>query len=94
MTEDVYLIQMMQREIKYHQETTETLKEIVRQLSGEDLGYEYIHPYDLYHLVNEAKTSTLIEFLNERDVDFRFTIIDGVKYKQSALMPSENVGIK
>jgi len=61
-------------------------KEIIKQLSGEPGEFIYIHPFDLYELLN----SFVIPVSLNVDQDMKdpgYIEINGKKYKQSTMMP-------
>lgn len=82
-------------ELDYLRETVKEQAEIIRQLSGEKLEYEYIHPWDLGEMLNEIPANS-ITGVNEAELTFvendhsTFIGPDGKKYKQSPHIPAKH----
>ena len=88
-----YEIQHYQKELAWAKSQIEEYKEIVKQLSGEPGEFIYIHPFDLYELINSFVIPTLLN-VNEEMKDNGFIEINGKKYKQSVLIPAKTKNIK
>ena len=74
------------KEADYWKSQTEEAKEIIKQLSGEPGEFIYIHPFDLYELLNSFVIPVSLNVDSEMK-DAGFIEINGKKYKQSVLMP-------
>ena len=83
-------------ELRYFESAYKEHQEIIRQLSGEKLEYEYIHPMDLMELYNRLPANSFIDVYSRPKGSINEGVVEiydhGTvkKYKQSALIPAKN----
>ena len=82
--------EVFQRVVEYLQGIVREQQEIIRQLSGEDLGYTYIHPRDVFYLVENVSPPDMMDIITIDDPAGEFIIIGDVKYKQSMEIPAKH----
>jgi hypothetical protein len=88
----------VQAEIEYLKVTVEEQKAIIKQLVDGPGEVEYIHPYDLYEIINNKDvltTSLSYGMMGSSDSgDITIGPWPGKKYRQSALIPARTKKIK
>lgn len=83
---DTPQLEMHQKEIGWLKAQLEEAVEIIKQESGEPTEFIYIHPFDLYELLNSFVISPVLS-ISEELSDKGYIEIGGKKYKQSTMMP-------
>ncbi len=90
-----YKMSHVQAEIEYLRTTVEEQKAIIKQLTEGPGEVTYIHPFDLFELVNNLPVSECcaLDYLVDAG-DCRIGGYYGKVYRQSVLIPSKSKNIK
>ena len=82
------------RERDYYKDQVNEAVGVIAQLSGTSTAdFEYIHPYDLYEIINAEPGPIDVETKTTKS-GYQDLVIGEKKYRQSALIPAKTTRFK
>jgi len=80
----------LQKELDWYKQTFKEAQEVIKQMSGQPPeGFEYIHPWDFAELLMNAEILPEITLVNRATSQPIYEMVNGKRYKQSALIPAK-----